>query len=540
MEIPRMRTLRNLVPIAAMLLAAGCAELDVTNPNNPDRDRVLSDARDVESLISTSFREYYDNAAQTNPSIPTSVMAESLTGGFFDFGVFDVSGIPRLAFDNSPLNTRGAVARFPWDRLYRVISNVNDGLTAINDGLVIQGDGGADNTARARAFGKFVQGISHAFIAMHNDQALVVDEDTDLETLDPTAFIPYGEVIDAALGQLDEGIAIAQANSFQIPGSTDWINGYPMSNQGLIALINTYKARILAYAPRSIEERDAVDWNQVLQLLDAGIQEDFGPIGILDQWENNFARLTARVRNTSNPGDHVRMNYMAVGPGDVSGGFQTWFATAPDDRLPFRMTSPDRRIEGEGGANRGSYFGYSQNNIWPSSRGTYRWSHYFFHRFGLEDSWNTGPQVLIAKAEIDLLKAEALIRTGRAAEAVPLINATRVANGQLPPVTIDGPPAGADCVPKKVTGACGSLWDALQHERNMELAVTQGAMMWWHARGVGTLMEGTLVHFPVNGRELDNLGLPIYTFGGVGNAGAAPPAQHHRCPPGSSLARCGL
>jgi hypothetical protein len=73
----------------------------------------------------------------------------------------------------------------------------------------------------------------------------------------------------------------------------------------------------------------------------------------------------------------------------------------------------------------------------------------------------------------------------------------------------------------------------------MELAVTQGAMMWWHARGVGTLMEGTLVHFPVNGRELDNLGLPIYTFGGVGNAGAAPPAQYHRCPPGSNLNRCG-
>ncbi len=536
-----MKPLKRLVPVAALLLAAGCADLDVSNPNNPDRDRVLADPGDVESLISTSFQGYYNNAAQTNPSIPTAAMAESLTGGFFDFAVFDVTGIPREVWDNSPLNTRGALARFPWDRLYTVISNVNDGLLAIDQGLVITGSDGQDNTARARAFGKFVQGISHAYIAKHNDQALIVDENTDLETLDPTGFVPYDEVIQAALGQLDEAIAIAQQNSFQIPGSSDWINGVPLSNQDLVRLANTFRARTMAYAPRSIEERDAVNWNQVLQLLENGWNQDFGPTGLSGSFENNYARLTARVRVVTNPGDHVRMNMMAVGPGDVSGGFQNWFAAHPDNRMPFRMDSPDRRIQGAGGpGSRGAYFGYSQNNIWPAARGTYRWSHYFFHRFGLEDSWFTGPQVLVAKAEIDLLKAEALIRLGRAAEAVPLINATRVANGELPPVTIDGPPEGANCVPKKVTGACGSLWDALQHERNMELAVTDGAMMWWHARGVGTLQEGTLIHFPVNGQELENLGLPIYTYGGAGNAGSAPAPQYHRCPPGSQLARCGM
>jgi hypothetical protein len=166
----------KMVPLAAALLLAGCADLDVTNPNNPDRERVLSDPSDVESLISTSFRAYYDNAAQTNPNIPTSAMAESLTGGFFDFAVHDLTTIPRTAWDNSPLNTRGLTARGPWDRLYTVISSVNDGLLAIDGGLQIPGPAGEDNTARARAFGKFVQGISHAYIAMHADQALVVDE----------------------------------------------------------------------------------------------------------------------------------------------------------------------------------------------------------------------------------------------------------------------------------------------------------------------------------------------------------------------------
>jgi hypothetical protein len=34
----------------------------------------------------------------------------------------------------------------------------------------------------------------------------------------------------------------------------------------------------------------------------------------------------------------------------------------------------------------------------------------------------------------------------------------------------------------------------------------------------------------VSGIELENLGLPLYTFGGVGGEGAAPAPQYHRCP----------
>jgi hypothetical protein len=119
---------------------------------------------------------------------------------------------------------------------------------------------------------------------------------------------------------------------------------------------------------------------------------------------------------------------------------------------------------------------------------------------------------------------------------VPLINETRVQNGQLPPVTVDGPPDDAACVPRRVTGECGSLWDALMHERNLENMAIEGTIMWWDFRGLGRLMEGTVLHFPVSGIEIENLGLPLYTFGGVGGQGAAPAPQYHRCP--TSLSRC--
>jgi hypothetical protein len=520
---------------AALLLLTACVDLDTTNPNNPDRDRVLSNPADVQSLISTSYQAFFDNAQQTNPGLPNAAMADNLTGGFFDFGVFDVTTLPREVFDASPLNTRGFVGRAPWSRLYPVISNVNDGLGAIDGGLRIIIDG-VDQTPRAQAFGKFVQGISHGYLALYYDQALIVTEDTDLEAMDPRAFQPWEEVLAASLQMLDEAIAIAQANSFTIPASSDWINGRQMTSQQFIRVINSYYARLLAYSPRTWEARNAVDWNAVLQRIDGGVTDDFGPDGLLNVWESNMRRLLARVR--TNPSDHVRPSYMALGPADTSGAFQRWVNAPPAQRDTFAIRTPDRRIHGATGITQaGLYFGRHRSTIWPAARGTYRWSHYFYRRDGLGDSWHTGLQVTISRTEMDLLKAEALIRLNRAAEAVPLVNRTRVANGQLPPVTIEGPPPGAACVPRKHNGDCGSLWDALIHERQLENMGIEGSIMWWDFRGLGRLAEGTLLHFPISGIELENLGLPVYSFGGVGGPGAAPAPQYHRCP--VNLPRCG-
>ena len=413
---------------------------------------------------------------------------------------------------------------------------MNDGLFAIDQGLAITtGPGGADETPRAVAFGKFVQGITLGYLALYYDQAIPVTEDTDIEMMDPQDFRPYQEVQAEALRILDEAIAIAQSNTFTIPGSIDWFNGVQMSNADFVRLINSYKARLLVYMPRSWEERMAVDYSQVLSLIDAGITEDFAPQGFLTVWEGNYRRLLSRVR--ARPSDHVRPDLRALGPADVSGKFQTWVSTPSENRMPFQIVTPDRRIHGAAGpTTMGKYFGYHVHNIWPESRGTYRWSWYYFHRDGTGDSWHVGPQVTISKTEMNLMKAEALIRLNRAEEAVPLINLTRVANGELPPVTVEGPPLGDECVPKKHNGACGSLWDALIHERQLELMGYEGSTRWWDYRGLNRLQEGTLVHFPVSGIEMENLGLSVYTFGGVGGEGAAPPPQYGRCP--VSLPRC--
>ena len=55
----------------------------------------------------------------------------------------------------------------------------------------------------------------------------------------------------------------------------------------------------------------------------------------------------------------------------------------------------------------------------------------------------------------------------------------------------------------------------------LECAGTDALRAYLDRRGSGTLTTGTFYQFPVPGRELQSLGMEIYTFGGVGNDGAA-------------------
>ncbi len=157
--------IHRIVIVAGVLGLAlsGCMDLDVTNPNVPDRDRVLSRPEEVESLIASSYRQVYNRAQENYPNLALGAMADNVTGGFFDYSVADMSTEPRSAWNNSSLNTRSGLAENPWYDMYGVISSVNDALQVLDEGMVI---GDAARTVRARAFAKMVQGIAHGYLAL--------------------------------------------------------------------------------------------------------------------------------------------------------------------------------------------------------------------------------------------------------------------------------------------------------------------------------------------------------------------------------------
>ncbi|HEX6576586.1 MAG TPA: RagB/SusD family nutrient uptake outer membrane protein, partial [Gemmatimonadaceae bacterium] len=174
----------------------------------------------------------------------------------------------------------------------------------------------------------------------------------------------------------------------------------------------------------------------------------------------------------------------------------------------------------------GTDFAYVQNIPFAAARGVYffsQWQHVRYFQHSFENGTDlTGTMPWVLAAENDLLLAEALVRTGGdKSRAAALINKTRVGRGGLP--ALSGASSNND------------LLAAIFYERDVELFDTGAGQAWfdrrridtnltyngvpigntWAFRGGSNLQKGTPRSLPIPAKELETLGMPVYTFGGA-------------------------
>lgn len=510
-----MRYTKMFTVAALLLFGAAACDLDVDNLNAPEAERALSNPGDVESLISGAWTTWwtmtyhYDGAG---PMLSTASFQHSAYPA--NFGMVHYSMIPRVPTTNDPAH--GFYSQFAnmftWG--YRAISAVNDGLRALDAGSVDL----ADDEARARAFGKFVQGLSYGYVALMFDRGPLVDETTSLE--EGVVYADYRELMDAALGYLDEAIAIANANNFTIPSSWMLQDG-PVSSETLAQLAHSYQARLRAAVARTPEERAAVEWQAVLNDVNAGLQEDFE----YTYDGSGFAWHPALYYSLL--GGWSQLNYMVHGMADQSGQYQEWMSLPIDQRAPdlasgpFLIDTPDERFP-EGATVEEQQANPGTRMIVPANpgaqwgrpdRGTWRWSYYRDVRDWVAAAY-VGSSPDITTEEMRLLAAEAHYRMGDRATAADLINVTRTAAGLN---ATDAGGTNTDCVPRLPDGSCGDLFEMLKWEKRMDASHNAGLMIatwYFEGRGWGDLMQGTPLQWPVPAlvAELDNE--PINEYGG--------------------------
>lgn len=523
----------KLTLLTGLLLigAAGCAEMDVTNPNNPQKERVVKGATDLEGLIAGSWLSWWE--ATTEPDgVNTMLSAAAFQHAALaaNFGMVERSAFPRLPVGNHVANAYATEYQNTWDWLYRAIASANDGLFGLGDTMKIAGD--PVRTARAKAFAYFVQGLAHGSLAIAYDKAFIVPETFRYDPNKPPSaqgmtLSDHKQVLEASFNSFDKALALAKAHNFSIPaaGSSTWLANVAVSNEQFIRMIHSYKARFRADAARTPEERKNVDWTQVLADIADGIQDgqDFMPI-------MNYPVIWYGSMYYPGLGTAWgKAPYVIYGMADTTGNYQQWMATKILDRTPILIASPDRRFpqgvtsaEQAAAANKGLYISYSTATQTNAERGTWRWSHYFNHTHAGSSHGFSGKTPELTFKEMRLLKAEALYRQGDLAGAADLINITRVANGQLPPVTADYAPTAPNCVPRLPSGACGDLFEALKWEKRLETYFHSFGGWYFNSRGWGDLPAGSFLDLPVPARDLQNFGLPVYTTGGVGGNRSAP------------------
>ena len=494
---------------AVSLVGVSACELEVVNPNEPDRDRALSEPGDIESLIAGTYSTWWDQMHGAGDELAMvralSSAAEVLSSAAANHFASDNNQQPRINLTNAIGYQWGRSLRAPWMELNQALAAIRDGVQVVEDSNLEIGAGGAD-TPRTLAFAKLMQGLIHGYIANVFDQGFIIDETVDTEAAVENADLrPYGEVVQAARGYLQEARQIAGSNSFTIPAG--WM-GTSVSSDELVRMINSWEARLMTTVARTPEERAAVDWAGVMSLARDGVTADYGINTVPgDIWDDSYN------------GPHL-LGIRFVGPADQSGGWQAYEAANPRERFAFHVETDDQRVHAPGNPEAsgtlveipGTLFGDAQRGIWfVTPYRTWKW----------RDKSDTGfgfiPELTVR--EMEFLMAEAHIRMGQPEAALPYINPSREAAG-LPPATVDGV-SGDRCVPRTITGACGSVLFAMWYEKSMELLFESGGLDYFDQRGFGTLRVGTPLHMPVIAEELEALSLEVYSFGGEGTPGTA-------------------
>jgi hypothetical protein len=524
--------------VVAAVTATGCLDLEVMHPGAPDRARALTDVNDVEQLIAGSFRNVYNisnSVSGVAPILKTVSYQHAAMAANYGMVEFSYPGSTRIHHQASDPYYNESAQTWIW--IWRAVAAVNEGLLSLNEeGMTLPTTGGEGNrAARAQAYGYFVLGLAHATAAVMYDRAYIYDPSIRQEDIQ---LAPYPEVMAAAQRYFDRAIEEATGVTFTIPET--WMPRQLTAPQ-FIRLTYSYKARFRAAIARTPQERAAVDWAQVIADIDRGITETY-------TWNQRTTTNWTNVLASSNfrLGVWGQARYEFYGMADQSGKYQEWMSRDPWDRHPnlssdrssdpFLIMTPDNRFpkgntiqEQQQAANRGRILEITTRsggfaNQWQRpDRGPFRWSYYRVHHL---DAWQSPatnrhdwPEMRIE--EMRLLRAEALYRMGDRAGAAAIVNQTRTLAGLN---ATDASGTNTSCVPKLPDGQCGDLFEMLKWEVRLETmyAGLYQAPWYFHGRGWGDLPQGTALHLPVPGREAFLIGVPAYTFGGVGNAGAAP------------------
>jgi len=532
------KTLMHLVVGSLLILGTtACADLDVVNFNDPDAARSLATPGDVLSLIGGTYNTwFYGNYSYYSAGLALSNAAFQHTAPWANSGMEKYGRIPRIAFINSISDTDYNYMTRSWFYSYRAIAAVADGLKSLERDE-IKSTLTADEIASAKAFGKFVQGMAHATIAVLFSQGFVVDETTDLTQ--PQEPSTYTELMAKAGEYFDAAATASRGTNWSLPAG--WMT-VAVTGPELAKIAKSMKARYEAAVARTPAERAALNWTGIMADVDAGITSDVMQYWDMDNgWYND-------VLDTGTDMGWSQLCYFIFGMADQSGNFQTWNAASltnksyiiggkdilivtPDLRFPQGTTIAAQRLAPT------TYFRVNRPDeagaTWARpDRGTWRWSWYKFNRGGeyyVDLIWD---QPEIRLSEMRLLKAEGLYRTGNKAGAAAIINETRVAAGlnatdaagtntscvpKLP-----GPGQGADTAPGN--NQCGGLFEMLKWEKRMENTHKGplGNLWFFDGRGWGDLWKDTFLQLPMPCSEAQVLQLlPCESFGGPGGQGGA-------------------
>ncbi|MDP9349019.1 MAG: hypothetical protein M3P24_07750, partial [Gemmatimonadota bacterium] len=460
-----MRLNRYLAVGALMGAIAGCSDLglEVENPNNPDRQRVLANPSDVEGLASGQFQQVVSATLGSTERTQLSMMTMAFenASGLNNNGMGPRSIMPRGPIDNTRGNQYAGENFIPWRILSSVGRNTADILARANAPSFTLGAGREGDLNRLKAWTHFMSGVAHGYLSLTYDSVGIArpsDAPGDVPPL-----VGYQEANSFALAQFDSALL-----HLQRPGTTalpvGWLTGPgggTVSVARFAQVVRSFRARMRAGVARTPQERAAVNWEQVIADATGGIDSDL-VVGMNrnQNWDFSWLSSTLHFRDVN----WHQMPYHVIGMADVSGAFETWLSQPRDSRVPLLIVTPDLRFPQ--GSTRTAQNADRGGQVQPTGRkyfrnrapgldaagvgwGNSQYDHYRFRYYA--DANGVADLPVFTRAENDMLAAEGHIRRGSIPAAAALIDRTRTTAG-LPALSgavttaTQAVPGGASCV----------------------------------------------------------------------------------------------
>lgn len=523
----RLPTLAALGAAAALTAACGNDPLSLPNDVAPTVESLLNSASGVETVGSKLFQNTHIGHFGASDALwpQLMVMAQESEATVANFGMQVRSQIPRQRIDNTNNNSVSAGNNRDWSFLTRV---TRQSVLVLNALANFRTSYDAATYNRNRAFAFFTLGTAVGDLALVYDSVTVIRQSTPTDSL--PGFTPAPAAMAYALEMLDSAQALASNPASTVAIPTGWMATPSATTMAdFTRLIRTYKAKYRASMPRTPGEIGSVDWAAVLADAQNGLNRNF-VISL-----NSGTNWTTAWMNQAYVGaTWHQMPMHVIGLADSTGQYATWNGQPNPNKTAFTIATIDRRFPR--GTTRADQIANVNPDLVPADTFPYfrnrraggdvpggptQGSQYDFYRwFGyrvnnLQLTWP-----LVTQAENDMLAAEAAIRTGQTALAIPLINRYRTRAG-LPAIPTDAAatdlvPGGNACVPKfptqvgtnTFTMTCGTVLEAMKYEKRMETAWSSWGTWMFDGRRWGDLITGTAIEWPVPWNETFARGRP--------------------------------
>lgn len=534
MKLLNMKSLILLLAISVTF--ASCADLSVQNVNDPTTEAVEGDAANQTKLLAGGFFDL-TTAMVSQHGVNINMIADQNTSTNNFNAYWDFTEEPRRRLTNTTSYSNTNVFEDFFNGANSAVATANIFINNIvNEGQTITNPSGDDITNDILAQAYFLRGLSYGLLGLMYDQGYLIDENFNVGVDEPS-FVPYGQLIDASITDLEQAISLA-ANSETfvfntMPNPVDSWNAQEFQD-----IVNSFAARILAGEARTAEQRDSQDWQTILEYARKGIggPESLSDLGV---FSNQNIGSSGEFSNDLCDFSNLLVAGSLFPPGQGNG-------YNPTDVKPIHMLDPSYPVEypadqasgGEAGLEPASsddprlgYYIYTTNpGFLNPSRNANLYSNYFSLRFFADSDWF--PQenriIFFTDTETELLIAEAQLMMGNTSGAAMTLNNSPAGTGET---TLGFPfPAERRGYIEDATLSGGHTmtggesiaefqW-ALLREYSVEIHTLGGTSVpWFFMRRHDMLQEGSATMLPVPASELEILGMEIYTFGGPSFAG---------------------